>query len=65
MKTYDIDGMTCGGCVSAVTRALEKAGYAAAVDLETHTVRIDGEPDDTTVVAAITKAGFGAKRKQA
>lgn len=55
-----IEGMTCGGCVQAVRRALERAGVPAA-EVEIGRARIDAphEPEAVARVrAAIEKAGF-------
>jgi Au+-exporting ATPase len=61
MKQYAIEGMTCGGCVKAVTSALERAGFSATVDLVTNLATLEGTPDDANVLAAIDKAGFDAQ----
>ena len=61
MTTFSVDGMTCGGCSSAVTRALENAGFTATVDLQTNTAEVEGEPDPKAVIQAIEDAGFDAR----
>lgn len=60
MKQYRIEGMTCEGCVRSVTRVLTKAGFEAQVDLSTHTATVQGDPDDSVVMAAVERAGFSA-----
>lgn len=62
---YTIDGMTCGGCVKAVTKALERAGFEARVDLESNSAEIDGSPDKEAVMSAVRGAGFEAKPAEA
>lgn len=59
--SYRVTGMTCGGCVRAVTKALvAKAPHAKIeVDLAGALVRIAGGPDDAGVRQAIEAAGFG------
>ncbi len=55
---YSVEGMTCEGCVSSLTRAL-KAGSATEVnvDLATHTARVAGLSEEA-VRAIIEGAGF-------
>ena len=61
-----IEGMTCSGCVNAVTRALSKVPGVTdvAVDLDAGQARIRGRVDPQTLVAAIEQAGFGARPAQ-
>ena len=58
--TYRIAGMTCGGCVRSVTRALRNALPQAQVevDLERATARVQGEHSDAAVRQAVEQAGF-------
>lgn len=58
--TYRVDGMTCGGCVAALTRALQEAlpGLAIEVKLEGGLVRVAGAHDAATVEKAVAEAGF-------
>jgi copper chaperone CopZ len=53
MTRFTVDGMTCGGCSSSVTRALENAGFTASVDLESNTATVEGQPDPNAVIQAI------------
>jgi copper chaperone CopZ len=59
---FQVKGMTCGHCVTAVTAELKKiAGVTeVAVDLATGTVTVDSaEPlADTEVAAAVDEAGY-------
>ncbi|MGB8406183.1 MAG: cation transporter [Mycobacterium sp.] len=59
-EVLEVQGMSCGHCVSAITAAVEPlAGVTAVeVDLKAGTVRVDGEPDRATVAAAIEDAGY-------
>ncbi len=61
-QRFSVTGMTCQGCVKAVTRAVGNAAPQArvTVDLERGLVEVDGNADEKTVVKAITDAGFGA-----
>ena len=65
MKRFDVDGMTCGGCVNSVTRALEHAGFTAVVDLDSASAEVEGEPDEARVIAVIEDAGFTARTSEA
>jgi copper chaperone len=53
--------MTCGGCVRAVTKAVNAASPAAKieVDLDGGVVRVAGGPSEVAIQTAIEKAGFG------
>ncbi len=59
-ETIKIDGMTCGGCVNSVARALARIGLEHA-DVKLGEARV--EYDETTmrreqIVEAIEDAGF-------
>ena len=60
-STYRVTGMTCDGCVRAVTRAVTRAAPQAkvAVDLESGRVTVDGEATPDAVKRAVEDAGFG------
>ena len=57
---YRIEGMTCDGCVRAVTRAIQAAAPQAriTVDLRSKTAEIDDAVPPATVAAAVDGAGF-------
>lgn len=60
MATYRVNGMTCGGCANAVTRAIKTAAPAAdvKVDLSAKTVSVEGNVAADTVKTAVKDAGF-------
>ena len=61
IKTYTVEGMTCGHCVNAVTGEVSKlAGVSdVRVDLGANTVTVTGEGvDDAAVAAAVDEAGY-------
>lgn len=60
---FEIGGMTCQGCVNAVTRVLSavKGVTKTEVDLEHGHARVEGDADPQTLIAAVTRAGFTAK----
>ena len=60
MLRFRIEGMTCQGCVNAVTQAVGQAapGRTIKVTLATGEVEIDDGADVPAVAAAIERAGF-------
>ncbi len=59
--TLGVDGMTCGGCVVSVEKAVArlKGVHTVRVSLERKEVAIDGEAlDRATLAAAIYEAGY-------
>ena len=58
--SYKVAGMTCGGCVSSVKRALDAALPTTTVEvsLERGEVRIQGEHQASAVESAVEDAGF-------
>lgn len=53
-----VEGMTCGHCVRAITRAIEALGGRVHVDLEANTVDVDGVADEAAVRRAIEDEGY-------
>jgi copper chaperone len=54
-----VKGMTCGGCVRSVTKALERAGgEAVKVELASGRVELSGQIAPEQARAAVEKAGF-------
>jgi copper chaperone len=60
MQTYRVGGMTCDGCVKAVTRAIQRLdpGAAVTVDLANGKVDVDGTLAKDAVQRAVEGAGF-------
>ncbi|MGH6892656.1 MAG: heavy-metal-associated domain-containing protein [Dongiaceae bacterium] len=60
MLKLKVAGMTCGGCVKSVERAIAAAapGAKASVDLKSGEVAIDGVAAKSSVIAAIEDAGY-------
>ena len=59
-RTYRVSGMTCQGCVNAVTNAIAAAvpGAGVEVDLNGGTVTVDRLEDEAVLRQAIEDAGF-------
>jgi copper chaperone len=59
---FDVPGMTCDSCVTAITKAVQLVDPAASVtaDLETKRVIVGSKSDREAheFIAAITDAGF-------
>jgi len=57
-----VTGMTCSGCVDAVTRVLSRVPGVAdvRVALATGQAEIDGTAPADALIAAVRKAGYGA-----
>ena len=63
MQTFKVDGMTCGGCVGAVTRAVQTVDKDAKVevDLASKTVKVDSNVSPLQIIDVVTNAGFEAR----
>ena len=63
MHVFKVKGMTCGGCVGAVTRALAEADENAKVevDLQSKTVKVESKLPALEIIDVITTAGFEAR----
>ncbi len=59
-ETYRIEGMTCGGCANAVTKAIQRIEPAAKVlvDVGAGLVTVEGGPVAEKVAKAAEGAGF-------
>ncbi|MCW8915790.1 MAG: heavy-metal-associated domain-containing protein [Magnetovibrio sp.] len=58
-NTYSVLGMSCGGCASSVTKAIQDAapGAVVEVNLDAKSISVDGA-DEATVKQAVEGAGF-------
>jgi copper chaperone len=59
-KVFKVGGMTCQGCVNAVTKAIKRVDPAAevSVDLTSGKVSIEGSAARDAVQRAVEGAGF-------
>lgn len=55
---YGVGGMSCGGCVASVTKAVEKLGVKVQVDLGSGDVKVEGAAAEGDVKKAVEAAGF-------
>ena len=60
MTTFQVDDMTCGHCISVITKAIKGVDASASVniDLATHRVDVASAEDDAKFSAAIRQAGY-------
>ena len=58
-----VDGMTCGGCVSAVTKTIQRLDPTSEVDVDLKhgRVTITTQAQSVEVADALTKAGYEAR----
>jgi copper chaperone len=63
MQVFNVQGMSCGHCVKAITQALQAKDTAASVrvDLATKEVGVESTLTAEEVIAAITEEGYEAK----
>lgn len=62
MIELSVNDMTCGHCVSTVTKTVKAldAGAQVQVDLATKRVSVDGNVSQDEVIAALGEAGYPA-----
>lgn len=60
MIEFEIPSMTCGHCVSVVTKAIKQADPRALVeiDLASHRVRVETAEERVTIEKAVTEVGY-------
>ncbi len=60
MLSFQVEGMSCGHCRSAVTAAVRKVAPDAKieVDLDSGRVTVEGAAERPAVAAAIRAAGY-------
>ncbi|HEN8799284.1 heavy-metal-associated domain-containing protein [Pseudomonas sp. CM25] len=63
MQVFNVQGMTCGHCVKAVTRAVQAQDGAAEVevDLAARQVRVQSELAQEQILVAIRDEGYQAE----
>lgn len=60
MIEFNVEGMSCGHCVSMVTKAVKSVDPQAEVevDLATHKVRVETQEDREAIAGALADAGY-------
>jgi copper chaperone len=59
-KVFEVRGMSCGHCVTAITSAVSALPGVTGVDVDLSgaSVRVGGTVDETAVATAIEDAGY-------
>ena len=67
MEQYQVTGMSCAACSARVEQAVSRVPgvTSCSVSLLTNSMAVEGTADEAAIVAAVTEAGYGAKRKGA
>ena len=67
MEQYQVTGMSCAACSARVEKAVSRVPgvTSCSVSLLTNSMAVEGTADEAAIVAAVTEAGYGAKRKAA
>ena len=65
MEQYQVTGMSCAACSARVEKAVSKVPgvTSCSVSLLTNSMAVEGTADEAAIVAAVTEAGYGAKRR--
>ncbi|MDF0733716.1 cation transporter [Pseudomonas entomophila] len=63
MQVFNVQGMTCGHCIKAVTRAVQDQDAAARVevDLAGRQVRVESGLEAERILVAIREEGYVAE----
>jgi copper chaperone len=59
-RTYDVPGISCGHCKSAIEGEVAKVAAvdSVVVDIDARTATVTGDVDEAAVRAAIDEAGY-------
>ncbi len=62
MKKYDVTGMSCAACSARVEKAVSQVAdvKSCAVNVLTHSLRVEGDAAAAAVIKAVEDAGYGA-----
>lgn len=65
MKQFSVTGMSCAACVARVEKAVSQVPgvTGCSVSLLTNAMGVEGSAADEAIVAAVKKAGYGARPK--
>jgi copper chaperone len=63
MQVFNVEGMSCGHCVRAITQAVQAKDPSASVriDLAAKEVGVESALSSDQVIAAISEEGYDAK----
>ncbi|MBR6647106.1 MAG: heavy metal translocating P-type ATPase [Clostridia bacterium] len=62
MEKYNVTGMSCSACSSAVEKAVKQVDgvTACSVNLLTNSMTVSGSADKESIISAVERAGYGA-----
>ncbi len=65
MKQYDVMGMNCAACSARVEKAVSslEGVTSCSVNLLTNSMSVSGDVEDSIIISAVEKAGYGAAVK--
>ncbi len=65
MKQFNVTGMSCAACSARVEKAVSnvKGVTSCSVSLLTNSMGVEGTAEDSAIIAAVEKAGYGATLK--
>lgn len=63
MMRFQVEGMSCGHCVSAITRAVQQIdpGARVSADIAAQSVSVESQADAQALRSAIEAAGYPVK----
>jgi copper chaperone len=63
MQVFNVQGMSCGHCVNAITKAVQARDPAASVrvDLAAKEVGVESSLDAELIIEAISEEGYAVK----
>ncbi len=66
MKQFNIEGMSCAACSTRIEKAVSMVPgvTSCSVSLLTNSMGVEGNADESSIMAAVTKAGYSAKPKK-
>lgn len=67
MKQFDVTGMSCAACSARVEKAVKEVPGVTecTVSLLTNSLSVNGSADESAIIAAVERAGYGASAKGA
>ena len=67
MKQYIVTGMSCAACSARVEKAVNQVPgvEACSVSLLTNSMGVEGDADVSSIIQAVTDAGYGCSLKEA
>ena len=65
LKQFNVEGMSCAACSARIEKAVSKVPgvTSCSVSLLTNSMGVEGDVSEKDIIAAVTKAGYGASPK--